>query len=91
MTDGEGGGPVMTNYDRWGGGAKNFPLIHDDVICVRSLNANLKMSGPREDGIPLGIVKSRYRTQISNALCFGILRGKALALNCQGRAEAFRS
>ena len=56
-----------------------------------TFNANLKLSGPRDDGIPLGIVKSRYRTQISNALCFGILRGKALALNSQGRAEAFRS
>jgi hypothetical protein len=55
-----------------------------------TFNANLKMSGPREDGIPLGIVKSRYRIQIVNAICFGLPRGKA-PLNSQGRTEPFRS
>ena len=66
-----------------------FPVVSS--LGYLNSDAELKLSGPREDGIPLGIVKSRYRTQISNALCFGILRGKALALNSQGRAEAFRS
>jgi hypothetical protein len=56
-----------------------------------TFNQALKSHGPREDGLPLGVVKHRYNVQIYNALCFGLLRGKALAMNSQGRAAVSRS
>jgi hypothetical protein len=56
-----------------------------------TFNQALKSHGPREDGLPLGVVKHRYNFQIRNALCFGLLRGKALAMNSQGRAAVSRS
>jgi hypothetical protein len=52
---------------------------------VRTIfNNHLKLDGPRSDGIPLGVINNRYNTQITNAICFGLLRGKALAMNSQG-------
>src|SRR4029079_18112395 len=49
-----------------------------------TFNQALKSHGPREDGLPLGVTTSKSRTR--SALCFGLLRGKALAMNSQGRA-----
>jgi hypothetical protein len=54
-------------------------------------NHNLKLDGPRSDGLPLGVIKNRYKTQITNALCFGLLRGKALAMNSQGYISVSRA
>ena len=39
----------------------------------------------RDDGIPLGIIKARYKVEVKNAICFGLLRGNALAMNAVGR------
>jgi hypothetical protein len=44
--------------------------------CVASL---------RDDGIPLGVIKARYKVEVRNAICFGVLRGNALAMNAVGR------
>ena len=56
-----------------------------------TFNQALKNHGPREDGLPLGVIKHRYNFMITNAICFGLLRGKALAMNSQGRAAVSRS
>jgi hypothetical protein len=61
------------------------PASEEMVKWMRTIfNNHLKLDGPRSDGIPLGVIKNRYNTQITNAICFGLLRGKALAMNSQG-------
>jgi hypothetical protein len=61
------------------------PAAEEMVKWMRTIfNNHLKLDGPRSDGIPLGVIKNRYNTQITNAICFGLLRGKALAMNSQG-------
>jgi hypothetical protein len=44
----------------------------------------------RDDAIPLGTIKARYKLEVSNAICFGLLRGNALAMNSVGRAHVSR-
>jgi hypothetical protein len=39
----------------------------------------------RDDGVPFSTVKARYKHQIKNSLCFGVLRGNAFAMNAVGR------
>ena len=46
---------------------------------------NKCMASTRDDGIPLGVIKARYKTEVRNALCFGVLRGNALAMSAVGR------
>ena len=54
------------------------------------LNTSLTNSGPRADGVGLGIIKARFQTQIKNALCFGLARGNALAMHSAGKVESNR-
>jgi hypothetical protein len=46
---------------------------------------NKCISSMRDDGIPFGAVKARYKEEVRNAVCFGLLRGNALAMHCAGR------
>ena len=46
---------------------------------------NKCISKIRDDGIPFGVVKARYKTEVRNAVCFGLLRGNALAMHSVGR------
>src|SRR4029079_12388563 len=71
-----------------------FPIIsalgylNDDAEkMLKWMSAVLNKSLPksREDGIPLGVVKNRYKVEVRNAICFGILRGNALAMHSAGR------
>ena len=39
----------------------------------------------RDDGLEMGVIKARFRAEVRNALCFGLLRGNALAMSCVGR------
>ena len=52
------------------------------------LNKNLTYG--RDDGIPLSTIKGRYKVQVRNAICFGLLRGNALAMHCVGRPYVSR-
>jgi len=45
---------------------------------------NKCISVSRDDGIPLGVIKARYKV-VRNAVCFGVLRGNALAMHAAGR------
>lgn len=72
-----------------------FPVIshlgylNDDATqMVKWMNAVLNKSMAttvRDDGIPFSTIKARYRQRVRNALCFGLLRGNALAMNAVGR------
>ena len=46
---------------------------------------NKSVSTLGDDGIQLGVVKARYKVEVRNALCFGVLRGNALAMHAVGR------
>ena len=46
---------------------------------------NKCISVSRDDGIPLGVIKARYKVEVRNAVCFGVLRGNALAMHAAGR------
>jgi hypothetical protein len=39
----------------------------------------------RDDGVPFGVIKARYKTEVRNAVCFGLVRGNALAMHSAGR------
>jgi hypothetical protein len=78
-----------------------FPVIsclgftnHDAILMMKWMssvfNQSLKLRPLSPDGIPLGVLKGRYKSQVRNALCFGILRGNALAMNSQGRSGVLR-
>ncbi len=43
------------------------------------------MDSSRDDGIALGVIKARFKKEVRNALCFGVLRGNALAMGAVGR------
>ena len=45
---------------------------------------------PQGDGVSLKELGGRYKLYLKRALCFGVLRGSALALYSQGRAEVCR-
>ena len=47
--------------------------------------ANKNLPKKRDDGIAIGVLKNRYKKQVKNAICFGLLRGNALASNSVGR------
>ena len=34
-----------------------------------------------DDGIAIGVIKHRYKVDVRNAICFGVLRGNALAMH----------
>ena len=44
----------------------------------------------RDDAIPLSVIKARYKVEVNNAICFGLLRGNALAMSSVGRAHVSR-
>ena len=61
-----------------------FPI----VSALGYLNAdaqNRTMDSSRDDGIALGVIKARFKKEVRNALCFGVLRGNALAMGAVGR------
>ena len=47
-------------------------------------------SSVRDDAIPLSVIKARYKVEVNNAICFGLLRGNALAMNSVGRSHVNR-
>lgn len=69
-------------------------LNHDGFQMVKWIstlkNGALQFDGPRSDGVSLGTIKARFRVQIRNALCFGLLRASALAMHSMGRPEIAR-
>ena len=44
----------------------------------------------RDDGIPFSTIKARYKQKVQNAMCFGLLRGNAFAMNAVGRVYVNR-
>ena len=71
-----------------------FPIIstlgylNEDAVKMTSWMskvANKNLPKHRDDGIEIGVLKNRYKTHVKNALCFGLLRGNALAMNSMGR------
>ena len=50
-----------------------------------SMVFNRTMDSSRDDGIALGVIKARFKKEVRNALCFGVLRGNALAMGAVGR------
>ena len=72
-----------------------FPVIstlgylnEDATKMVKWMNSVLNQtlsSVVRDDGIPFSTVKARYKIEVKNALCFGLLRGNAFAMNAVGR------
>ena len=70
-------------------------FLNDDAVQVSKwmstvLNDSLKKGFHRDDGIPFSVVKARYRKQVKNAWCFGVLRGNALAMSAAGRVYVNR-
>jgi hypothetical protein len=55
------------------------------LVKFMSMVFNKTMDSHRDDGIPMGVIKARYKTEVRNALCFGVLRGNALAMSAVGR------
>ena len=51
---------------------------------------NKNLTGIRDDGIQLSVLKARYKVEVRNAICFGLLRGNALAMNMAKRAHVCR-
>ena len=51
---------------------------------------NKTLTSVREDAIPLSVIKARYRVEVKNAICFGLLRGNALAMHSVGRTHVHR-
>ena len=71
-----------------------FPLIsalgylNEDALKMTKwmcVVMNKSLTSARDDGIPLSVIKSRYKTEIKTAICFGLLRGHALAMHSAGR------
>ena len=72
-----------------------FPVIsslgylnEDAFKMVKWMNTVLNQtlsSVTRDDGIPFSTVKARYKQEVKNALCFGLLRGNAFSMNAVGR------
>ena len=51
---------------------------------------NKSVTTLRDDGIQVGVIKARYKVEVRNALCFGVLRGNALAMHAVGRPYVSR-
>ena len=77
-----------------------FPVIsalgylnNDAVKMVKWMSTvmNKSMSTTtRDDGVAMGLIKARYKIQVKNAICFGVLRGNAFAMNSVGRPHVSR-
>ena len=57
----------------------------DKMLKWMSSVLNRCISKTRDDGIPFGVVKARYKIEARNAVCFGLVRGNALAMHSAGR------
>ena len=69
-------------------------FLNDDATKMQKwmhtvLNHSLSTVS-RDDGIPSSTVKARYKEEVQNALCFGLLRGNAFAMNAVGRPQVSR-
>ena len=71
-----------------------FPVIsalgylnQDATKMVRWMRTvrNKSVTSLGDDGIQLGVIKQRYKVEVRNAICFGVLRGNALAMHAVGR------
>ena len=71
-----------------------FPIIsalgylnEDATKMVRWMHTvmNKCVTTLRDDGIQLGVIKARNKIEVRNAICFGLLRDNALAMNAVGR------
>ena len=77
-----------------------FPVIshlgylnEDAVKMMRWMSTVLNKSistTTRDDGVPTSVIKTRYKQQVRNAVCFGLLRGNAFAMNTLGRVRIVR-
>jgi hypothetical protein len=76
-----------------------FPIVsalgylNDDATKMMkwmSTVFNKTVTSFRDDGIRLGVIKARFKTEVRNAICFGIIRGNALAMNSVGRPMVSR-
>ena len=67
-------------------------LNEDAVKMTKWMSAvmNKTLTSVREDAIPLSVIKARYRVEVKNAICFGLLRGNALAMHSVGRTHVHR-
>ena len=67
-------------------------LNQDAVAMTKWMSAvmNKTLTSARDDAIPLSVIKARYRVEVSNAICFGLLRGNALAMHSVGRTHVHR-
>jgi len=71
-----------------------FPIIsalgylnQDATKMVKWMHTvmNKRVTTLGDDGIQLGVIKARYKVEVRNAICFGVLRGNALAMHTVGR------
>jgi len=68
-------------------------FLNDDaekMMKWMSTVLNKCISKTRDDGIPMGVIKARYKIEVRNAICFGVLRGNALAMHSAGRPYVSR-
>jgi hypothetical protein len=71
-----------------------FPVIsalgflNDDATSMMKWMCkvfNKTVTQTRDDGIPVEVIKGRFKAEVRNAICFGLLRGNALAMHSAGR------
>ena len=62
----------------------------DKMTKWMSAVMNKNLTSTRDDGIQLSVIKARYKVEVRNAICFGLLRGNALAMNAAGRPHVCR-
>ena len=57
----------------------------DKMVKWMSTVLNKCISKTRDDGVLFSLIKARYKTEVRNAICFGLARGNALAMHSAGR------
>jgi len=67
----------------------SFGFFNEDMkqlmkVMVNRFKDTQEDEPEREDGIGHSQMKGRYKVYLKNTICFALLKGLALALNCQG-------
>ena len=71
-----------------------FPIVsslgyinQDMVTLIKSISKCFKLNqctARRNDGLDLGKLRGRFKTEVRNSLCFPLARGNALSICIQG-------
>lgn len=67
----------------------SFGFLNEDMkqlmkVMVNRFKDTQEDEPEREDGLELSQVKGRYKVYLKNTICFALVKGLVLALNCQG-------